>query len=226
MGPLRALALTTLFVPTLASAQEAVEIGVLKDTDMQVVQNVLFPKKGALEIGGHIGWLPFDSLITTPKAELSIDKHFTENLALTVMLGGGYGIKTAQYNELAGPRYGVEPYVLRYLGSALVGVSWAPIYGKFSANGRKVVHYDMHFTLRGGATLLQSVLGDATVTAAPTVAIGVGGRFFVREDLAVRAEVRDDLMVQYRSQTSSWEFAHHLGITLGVTWFSGKRSAR
>ncbi len=219
-----ALALGALLSP-LAGAQETVDVGVLKNSDLKVVQNVLYPMKGRLEIGGHIGWMPFDPLVTTPVAALTIDKHFSDTLALSVFVGGGYGLKTARYAELEGPAYGVSVYAFRYLASALVGVQWAPIYGKLSANGTKVVHYDLFISARGGATLEQSVLGDATITAAPTVALGLGGRFFVREDLAVRFEIKDDLLAEYRSLTSAWYFKQNAGVMLGVTWF-GKKGGR
>lgn len=219
-----ALALSALLAP-LAAAQETVDVGVLKNSDLKVVQNVLYPMKGRLEIGGHLGWLPFDPLLTTPVGALSIDKHVSDTVAVSVLLGGGYGLETQRYAELEGPAYGVSVYAFRYLGSALVGAQYAPIYGKMSANGRKVVHYDLFISGRVGATLEQSVLGDATITAAPTLALGIGARFFVREDLAVRVELKDDLLAEFRSLTSSWHFKQNGGVLLGVTWF-GKKGGR
>lgn len=220
----RALA-TALVAASLAAparAQDAVDVGVLKNADLKVVQNVLYPKDDRLEVGVHLGWMPFDPLVTTPNLQLSIDKHFSETLALSVVVGGGYGLKTLRYAELEGPAYGVAPYAFRYLASGLIGVSWSPIYGKMTAGGKKVVHYDLFFTARAGATLEQSVLGDATITGAPTVSLGLGTRWFVNDRIAVRFELKDDLLAEYRSLTSAWYFKQNLGMALGVTFF-GKR---
>jgi outer membrane beta-barrel protein len=219
-------ACAALFFATNASAQETVDIGVLKDSDIQVVQRVLFPKDGRLEIGGHLGWMPFDPLVTTPNAQLSIDKHFSDSLALSVLIGGGYGLKTARYVELESPAYGVAPAAYRYLASALIGVSWSPIYAKMNIGGTKVVHFDIYGTLRGGASLESSVIPGGGITVAPTVSLGLGMRFFVNETVAVRFAVRDDLMVEYRDIIGAWRFKQNGGLTLGVTWFTGKKGSR
>lgn len=213
-----------LCVSSLASAQETVDVGVLKNRDISVVQNVRFPKAGRLEIGGHVGWMPFDPLVTAPNAQLSIDKHFTNQLALSVLVGGGYGFKSLKYKELEGPAYGIAPYAFGYLASALIGVEWAPVYAKMNFGGAKVVHYDVFGTLRGGATLERSVIPGGGITGAPTVSVGIGGRFWAKENLAVRLELRDDLMVEYRKLTTDWNFKQNAGLTLGVTWFAPRSS--
>lgn len=210
-----------------AGAQETVDIGVLRDEDISVVQNVLYPKRGALEVGGHLGWMPFDPLVTAPNAQISIDKHFSDTLAVSVMVGGGFGLKTQRYADIESSAEAFAPYAYRYLASALVGVSWAPVYGKLTATGRKVVHYDVYGTARAGVTIEQSVIPipgpSFGVTAAPTASLGVGARFFVGENLAVRLELRDDLLAQYRELTTRWAFKQNAGITIGVTGFLGRR---
>lgn len=218
--PVASVLLSTVTPTDEARAQDTVEIGVLKNSDLSVVQNVLYPKKERLEIGVHLGWMPFDPLITTPNLQLSIDKHFSDQLSLSVLVGGGYGLKTGRYVELEGPTYGVAPYAFRYLASALVGVAYAPVYAKMAFGARKVVHFDAYGTARIGATLEQSILADAAVTAAPTLSLGLGGRFFVRDGLAVRVEIHDDLMVEYRDITSTWHFKQNGNVTVGVTFFT------
>lgn len=221
MGPL-SFAAGFAVALTAANAQETVDIGVIKNADVQVVQNVLYPKADSLEVGVHLGWMPFDPLVTTPNLKVSIDKHFSNEVALSVLLGGGYGLKTARYNELESPAYGVAPYAYRYLGSALIGGSFAPIYGKFALGGKKVVHYDLYGAARLGATIEQSVIPGGGITAAPTLGLGIGARFFVNKGLAVRFEVSDDLLVEYRKLTSSWHFKQNGAVSLGVTFFPGR----
>lgn len=204
-----------------AAAQETVDIGILRNDEITVVQDVLYPKKGRFEIGGHLGWMPFDPLVTTPNAQISLDQHLSETVSVSVLVGGGYGLKTARYAELEGPAYGIAPYAFRYLASALVGVGWAPIYGKMSFGGTRVVHYDVYGALRAGGTLEQSVIPDGGLTVAPTLSPGIGARFFVNDTLAVRAEIRDDLLVEYRKLTSNWNFKQNAGITVGVTAMLG-----
>lgn len=227
----RAAAAVMLTVAMPSFAQETVDIGVLQDGDVSVVQNLLYPKEDTIEVGVHLGWMPFDTLVTTPNLQISVDYHLREDLAVSAVLGGGYGFETFQYNELAGPAYGIAPYAFRYLGSALIGASWSPIYGKMSANGRKVVHYDVFFAPRIGATLEQSVipdvrgadgsLADFGLTGAPTLSLGLGARFFVGDGLAVVLGIREDMLAEYRRLTGSWHFKQNANVTLGVSFFLG-----
>ena len=180
-----------LLLSSTALAQETLDIGVLKSSDIHVVQNLLYPKEDRTEVGVHLGWLPFDPLVTTPMLQISVDRHLSETVAISAMIGGGYGLKTGRYAELEGPAYGVAPYAFRYLASATVGAAWSPIYGKFTASGRKVVHYDLFGAARLGGTLEQSVIPDGGITVAPTLQLGIGCRFFVSKSLAVRFEVND-----------------------------------
>jgi len=208
---------------THAAAQETIDIGVLRDADVHVVQNILYPKDGRIEVGVHLGWMPFDALITTPNLQVSVDTHLTEQLAVSVLVGGGYGLKTARYVELESPAYGVAPYAFRYLASVLAGVEYSPVYAKMRLGPAKVVHFDVYGVARGGVTLEQSVIPDGGFAVAPTVSLGLGGRFFASESLAVRVELRDDLMVEYRPLTQSTHFKQNAGITIGVSFMTPKK---
>ena len=211
---------------TTAAAEETVDIGVLKNSDISVVQNVLFPKKDRLEVGVHLGWMPFDPLITTPNLKLSIDKHFSDTLAFSALIGGGYGLTTGKYAELASPAYGVAPYAFRYLGSATFGISWAPVYAKMNFGGSNVVHFDIMGNARVGATAESSVIPTGGFTVAPTLALGIGARFWLKENLALRFAIEDDLLVEYRKLTRTWHFKQNAGITLGVSFFSKTKQTR
>jgi outer membrane beta-barrel protein len=157
---------------------------------------------------------------------VSVDRHFSETLALSVLIGGGYGLKTARYHDLENQAEPLAPYAYRYLASGLVGVAWSPVYGKLTATGRSVVHYDVYGAARAGVTIEQSVIPVPApsygITGAPTVSLGIGARFFVKKGLAVRAELRDDLLAEYRELTTRWAFKQNAALTLGITGFLGK----
>jgi len=207
-----------------AVAQETVDIGLIRDSDITVVQKLLYPKEARTEIGFHVGVMPFDAYLTTPNAQLSFVRHFSERGAFSVLLGGGYGLKTRVSTQLESPAFGVAPFSYRYLGSALAGVEWSPIYAKLNLNGAKVVHFDVYFPLRGGLTVEQSVIPGGGLAFAPTVSPGIGGRFFLGERSALKVELRDDLLLEYRSLTDSLEFKQNADVTLGLVFLSGKGS--
>src|SRR5690606_11705268 len=121
-------------------AAETVDIGVLRNEDITVVQHLLYPKTRRTEFGVHLGYVGFDAYVKSPNVQLSFARHLDEQLAISVVAGGGYGFKTSAYRELESPTYGVAPYAYRYLGSVLAGVEYAPVYAKLNLDGARIVH--------------------------------------------------------------------------------------
>ena len=213
--------LTLAALLTDAHAVDPVDIGVIRDEDITVVQKLLYPKEGRTEIGVHLGVMPFDAYLTTPNAQLSFGQHFNEKVALSLVAGGGWGFKTGIYKELESPAYGVAPYAYRYLGSALAGLEWSPIYAKLNWNGGRVLHFDVYFAGRVGASVEQSVIPEGGMTIGPTVSPGIGGRFFLGKNTALKVEVRDDLILEYRKLLDAWDFKQNANVTVGLAFLSG-----
>jgi outer membrane beta-barrel protein len=210
-----------------ASAQETLDIGVIRDSDLRVVQKMLYPKDGRLELSVAVGIMPFDAYLTTPNAQFTLASHMSESLAFGFVLGGGYGLKNGTYHELQSPTYGVAPDAYRYLTAGLVGVEWSPIYAKMNLNGARIVHFDVFGTGRAGATLEQSVIPTGGMTVAPTVSLGLGTRFFTGARGALRVEIRDDMLVEHRNLTDSTHFKQNVDVTVGYSFLSPvKQSVR
>ncbi len=218
--------LSAWLITTLALAQEALDVGVIRESDMAVVQKNLYPKAGRTEVSIQAGVMPFDAWLTTPNLQLGFDYHTSETIALSAAFGGGYGFKTAPYRELESPAFGAAPYAFRYLGSALVGAEWSPVYAKMAWNGAKVVHFDIFGTARGGVSVESSVIPAGGLAIAPTLSPGLGMRFFVGEKLAIRAEFRDDLLLEYRSITESFALKQNANVSLGVSILSPVKRER
>lgn len=207
-------------------AAETVDIGVLRNEDITVVQQLLYPKTKRSEIGVHLGYVGFDAYVKSPNIQLSYARHFDEQLAFSVLAGGGYGFKTAAYRELESPTYGVAPYAYRYVGSVLAGVEYAPIYAKLNLDGARVIHFDVYGALRGGLTVEQSVLPDGTLAFAPTVSPAVGARLYLGPSTAMHVAFRNDLLFENRPLTQSWEFKQNGNVTVGLTFFSARPERR
>jgi outer membrane beta-barrel protein len=209
-----------------AQAQDTVDIGVIRDEDITVVQKLLYPKDNRSEFGLHLGVMPFDAYLTTPNAQVSFATHFSEKVALSFIGGVGYGFKTGVYRELQSPSIGVAPYAYRYLGSALVGLEYAPIYAKLNWNGGRIIHFDVYFAGRAGLTMEQSVIPKGGTTLGPTISPAVGGRFFLGKGTAAKVELRDDLLVEYRSLVDGWKFKQNADVTLGLVFLSPVKERR
>lgn len=220
------LALLGICLSTSANAQDTLEIGVLQDTDLSVVQRMLYPKDDRTEIGVHLAVMPFDAYVWSPNAQLSFDKHFSNTGGLSVLVGGGYGFTTATYRLLESPTFGVAPYAYRYLGSALIGATWSPVYAKLNWNGARVMHFDLYGAARAGATVEQSVLPDGGLAFGPTLSPAIGARIWLSDRTTFRFEVRDDLVVERRQLTQTWNFKQNLDVQFGLTFFGPVPEAR
>ena len=213
-------ALLLLGIAPAVQAQETLELGVIRNDDITVVQKIMYPKSDRTEIGVHVGVMALDPFLTSPNAQFSFNSHYNEKMSLSVVVGGGYGMKTGVYKTMESPTYGVAPYAYRYLASALVGVEYSPIYAKMNLNGAKIIHFDVYTALRGGVSLEQSVLPDGSITLAPTVSPGVGTRMFLGEKATFRVEFRDDLLLERRAITQSTHFKQNANVTFGLTFLS------
>ncbi len=216
----RFAALAGLLLAPAAHAQETIDLGVIKQEDVRVVQKLLYPKDGRAEFGLHLGIMPFDAYVTSPNVQLSFNQHLSDTLSVSVMAGGGYSFKTSVYKRLESPAYGVAPYAYRYLGSALGGVEWAPVYAKMNVSNT-IIHFDAYLAGRAGVTLESSILPGGGTPIAPTLSPGVGLRLFLSKGSALRLEMRDDLMLQSRALTSTMEFKQNANLTLGYTLLTG-----
>lgn len=217
-----AAASSCLLLASTALAQETIDLGKLTDDDLTVVQKQLYPKTGRTELGLHVGLMPFDAFLFTPNLQFSADLHQSEKLAISVLAGGGYGIKNGTTRQLESPTYGVAPFAYRYLASALVGAQYSPIYAKMNLGGAQVVHFDVYFAGRAGVSFEQSVIPDGAFALAPTLSPGIGSRFFLNDTTALRVELRDDVLLQRRALTSSWHIKQNAGVTVGITKLSAR----
>ena len=207
-------------LPAAANAQETVDIGTIAEQDIVVVQRLLYPKDGRTELGVHLGVMPFDAYLFTPNLQLSFDKHFGEKTSLSVLVGGGYALGNATFKELQTPALGKTPDAYGYLGSVMAGLAWAPVYAKANLGVDRIVHHDLYGVARLGVTIEHSAIDRSIITPSPTVSLGIGARVWTNQTYAVRLEVRDDLMMQRRSLTSTWHFKQNANLSVGITRFS------
>lgn len=211
---------TPVFAADPPAKVETVDIGVIKNSDMSVVQRRLYSKSGKLEVGVALGALPFDGFTFAPKAQLTGTLFLSEKFGIEAHVGGGYGMKTARYTYLESPAYGVAVEAYRYLADIQVDAHFSPIYAKMNF-GKKIVHNDWYGLLGVGATLEQSVLPAGSIAVAPGIGIGIGTQVWVGKNVAVRAELRDDVMIEARQQSGTASVKQNVGLMIGLGFFTG-----
>lgn len=210
-------------VASLAFAAEPVDIGVLKNSDLRVVQRVLYTKEDRTELGAALGVMPFDPFTVAPQLAVSGTLHLSEKIGVEARIGGGYGLKTGNYVELEGSTYGVAYEAYRYLASLEVGLQWTPIYAKMNLGNGTILHHDVYLLAGAGATLEQSVFPSGDLAVAPTVPVGVGARVYLNPNTALRVELRDSIMAQYRAQSATWGLKQNTAVSVGVSLFEAAK---
>ncbi len=218
------IALFALLASSNASAQEPVDIGVVQQSDVRVVQRLLYPKDGRTEMGLHVGWMPFDALLTTPNLAFSFTKHTSEEFGLGAWGQAGYGIANGRLHELQSPSFGVTAEAYRYLASVGAGVEWSPIYAKMTTNGKRIWHYDVFAIARGGASLGSSIIPGGGIAVAPMAELGVGTRVFTSQNAAVRVGLTDAVLLEHRKLTDSTYLTQHVNVTIGIAALSPAKS--
>lgn len=209
------------------TAGEAVDLGVLQDSELHVVQKMLFTKEGKTEVSVSAGLIPFDPYTTAPKAELTFGKHLSESLGWGVQLGLGYGLKSRAYRELDSAAYGKVPEAYRYLGSITAGVQISPIYAKLAWQGERIFHHDIYVPLVAGLTVERlaepqlATTGLESFAFGPTVGAGLGARVFLPSGNMLRIEARDDIVLQRRQASDSWRVKQNFGVYVGLSLFLG-----
>lgn len=200
-----------------------VDIGVLKNSDIRVVQKVLYTKEDRLELGAALGIMPFDGFTVAPQLAVSGTTHLSEQIGIELQIGGGYGFKTARYELLESPTYGVAVEAYRYLASVQGDIQWSPIYAKMNLGNGTILHHDVYLLAGLGATLEQSVFPSGEITIAPTIPIGVGARVYLNPNTALRVELRDNLMVENRVQSGTWAFKQNAAFSVGLAFFGAAK---
>jgi outer membrane beta-barrel protein len=200
-----------------------VDLGLLRDSELSVVQKRLYSMEKRSELGVHVGLMPFDAYTVAPFARGSFTLHRTESFGLEVAAGAGYGFKNSAYRELEGPAYGIAAEAYRYLGQVGVGIEYSPAYAKLNWRGKRVYHHNFYVLGGAGLTVEQSVLPAADLAMGPGGSLGVGLRVFHGKAGSIRLELRDDIFVQSRAQTATTALKQNVSLSVGLSRFGKER---
>ncbi|MFH1467293.1 MAG: outer membrane beta-barrel domain-containing protein [Pseudomonadota bacterium] len=208
---------------SVAAAQDTVtpiDLGMLRDSEISVVQKRLYSMEKRSELGLHLGLMPFDAYTVAPLARGTFTFHTSETIGFEVGAAGGWGFKNGAYRELEGPAYGIAAEAYRFLGQASVALEWAPAYAKLNWRGKKVYHHDFYVLGGAGLTVEQCVLPTHDMAFAPGATLGLGLRVFHGKRAAWRFELRDDVFLESRDLTATTAVKQNVSLSLGLSRFS------
>ncbi len=111
------------------------------------------------------------------------------------------------------------------LASLSGDVQWSPIYAKLSLAGAKVLHFDVYGLAGLDLSVKDSmVLPDFEIAVAPGGVLGIGGRFYLNKNAAVRVQLRDEIVAEIRTPTEAGvAVRHQVGVTAGFAMLSKEK---
>lgn len=202
------LVTTTVFLGLITATESPAQ---MKDTRSDsafeggpIVRRQLLHRSSRLEIQPQASFTLNDAFIRNTLVGATVNYHL--NNVFSVGVSGGFGAlhsdtslrknvdltlsqqDRARFNEIS---YSQIDW------AADIGMSYVPLFGKFSVMNKVITHYDVHVT--GGVAFISesavSASGDGSVDAIqdgvkPGGMVGVGMRFFLTDMFSLNADVR------------------------------------
>jgi outer membrane beta-barrel protein len=174
------------------------------ESQLGVVQNRAYSKAKKFELGLGVGKTFNDPFLNLLQYEGSFGYNFNEYWALSArymhynVSGSGALDKLEDSGKKANT---VEPEY--YAGLEGTG---SFLYGKLSLLGKSIIYYDMHFSAGAGATKTEND------SAAPTVSLGIGQRFYITQSTSLRMDYR---AMTYEETVVEKEISKKLGQEVG-----------
>lgn len=214
---MRALALAALafVVPVSAFAAGA---------DGPVVRPQKFTTAEKIELGVMAGYVSNDPYNRVIVPSIVGSYHYGDHSAIEVH--GGYALYTSK--QLLGQvrdKIARDPDVVSRPQFFLTGnYVWTPIYGKLSAFGELVLHYDL-YVLGGLGVVSDEIETNSSTTPStktvsdkifPVTNFAIGQHFFLTKKTAIRAEVRPYIF--WEQIDDKWDPNGDVQINLGFTF--------
>lgn len=151
-------------------------------SQLGVVQNRLYTKKNKVQIGVLLGKAMDDPFLSSNILGLNLSYNVSEFWGFSVV-GWDYSVSPSNaLNTLrAGDKEANTVENKSYYGAEATG---SFLYGKLSLVGTSIIYYDMHFLTGMGLTKTEND------SAAFTVNVGIGQRFYVTESVSLRMDYR------------------------------------
>lgn len=170
------------------SVEQPIEVKELKDlnkmvpfSEISVIQKKYLPKTGRFQFFLGAGITTNTPWFTNYGGKANLGYHFTESFGLelsTLFLTSSQRQVAKELLDNHGVQADQFIYTKGYYGLDLV---WSPVYGKIAWNNKKIINYEMYFSLGGGTSSTKSKEENVS-----TVHLGLGQIFALSKGVAFR----------------------------------------
>jgi outer membrane beta-barrel protein len=186
-------------------------------SEVSVMQRRYMPKSGRFQLYGGLSDMVNDPWNTTTGLNLRAAYGFTETWGLEF---SGYflGSNPSQAAQALLSQQNVSAQSFgTSTGNFGAYIMWTPIYGKMSFTTKKIVPFDMYFTLGAATTSLTAPAPVAGTAAVPASASGVSAGFGQIYSITRSVGFRWDLT--WNSYTLPSGGVNNLLLTFGANWY-------
>lgn len=201
--------------PDASTAEEGIDL-TLQDR-IKAVNRKTFLKAGRFELEPFGGISVNDAFYRRWSAGARAAYYLNDAFAIDVGGAGTVDQLLDPVEELKDLQSAV-PDDNRLFGYADVGINFTPVYGKVAALSEWIVHFDAFVSAGLGATFDSSpnpLSSAIPVGFHPAMEVGIGGRVFLTRWLVVRADLRDYIYPQDRTNISKLQNLMMLNLGLG-----------
>lgn len=177
------------------------------DVEVRVIRPRYFNKRKRLELGGQLSGIMNEAFIYTFMASGILAYHFTETFGFELQGAFGFNLDKEDKRVLF-DEFQIKTKIFRTLYAVEGNLQYTPIYGKWQLPTGRLVYFDTYVSVGAGLTgidwkysdfctppdLAKNPNADAIksdqVKSYPTFMLGLGQRYFLNKDLAVRWDIR------------------------------------
>lgn len=189
---------------------EKSDSGSFSGYEIRVIYPKYVQKRDRMELSGQMTVVMNQTFIYTLMLSGLLDYHFSEMFALELNASFGFSIDKEDKRVLD-DEFEIKTQILKTKYIVGLGILWTPIYGKSQMPSGKLIYFDSYIYLGLGMTGIaydfeQCQIPDDPDLAAdvaeppapvtknyPTGVIGLGQKYFVNRETAIRWDVRDHL---------------------------------
>lgn len=207
-----ALAVLTLLGSSTFSESVVAKDNRFENVEIRVIRPRYFNKRGRFELGAELSTVMNETFIYTYLATGMMAYHFSETLALEFSGAFGFSIDKED-KRLLFEEFEIKTKIFRTLYLAEAALQWTPIYGKWQLPSGRLIYFDTYLAAGGGMTGIDWKYSDFcvapdlsknpnaeplpsdTVKAYPTFMLGLGQRYFLNKNMALKWNIRNHSML-------------------------------
>ncbi len=183
-----------------------------KNVEVRVIRPRYFNKRKRVELGAQFNGIMNEAFIYTFMASGLAAYHFTETFAVEAYGSIGFNLDKEDKRVLF-DEFEIKTKIFRTLYAMGANVQWTPIYGKWQFGSGRLIYFDTYASFGAGMTgidwkykdfctepdLLKNpnaaAIKSDQVKSYPTIVAGVGQRYFISKDMAVRWDIRNHALM-------------------------------